>query len=262
MLIKELQNKIESFFKDEKSSLDEQEVIQIVDEVIKLLNTGQIRVSEKIDGYWIVNSWIKKAILLGFSFKKQIKQEFNSFDKFGLLNFDYDNPRYRKVPGAIIRDGVYIGNNAVIMPSYINIGAYVGNRTMIDINSVVGSCAQIGENCHISAMACIGGVLEPVVSNPVIIEDNCFIGAQSSVLEGVIVEENSVIASGVTITASTKIIDRETKEITTGVVKSGSVVVPGSYPKDGVNISCAVIIKKVDAKTKSKSSINEILRGI
>lgn len=259
-MIIDLKNKIENFFEQDKKDLDEAEVLFVVNKIFELLNSGKIRVAEKINNEWIVNSWIKKAILLGFKFKNSKKEEFDSYDKLGLLKYDYSNPRYRKVPLSVIRDGVYIGDDAVIMPSYINVGAYIGNKTMIDINAAIGSCAQIGKNCHISALACIGGVLEPAVAKPVIIEDNCFIGAQSSVLEGVIVGENSVIASGVTVSASTKIIDRETKEIYVGKIPSGSVVVSGSYPSEGVNIYCAVIIKKVDAKTRTKSSINEILR--
>ena len=259
-MILDLKTKIDFFFEKDKSELNEKELLFVVDQVFDLLNNGTIRVAEKINNEWIVNSWVKKAILLGFKFKKSTKEEFDSFDKLGLLKYDYSNPRYRKVPLSVIRNGVYIGNDAVIMPSYINVGAYVGDKTMIDINAAIGSCAQIGKNCHISALACIGGVLEPAVAKPVIVEDNCFVGAQSSVLEGVFVGENSVIASGVTISASTKIIDRETKEIHIGKIPNGSVVVSGSYPSDGVSISCAVIIKKVDAKTRTKSSINEILR--
>ena len=234
-----------------------------VDLVISLLNSGQIKISEKVNGEYKTNSWIKKAILLMFKNTKADIQDFDSYDKIGLLKYDENLQRYRKATGSFIRNGVYIGNNAVIMPSYINIGAYIGNNTMIDINSAIGSCAQIGENCHISALACIGGVLEPAVATPVIIEDNCFIGAHSSVLEGCIVEENSIISSGVHISSSVKIIDRETGEIYYGKIPSGSVVVPGSYQsKNGINISCAVIAKRTDEKSISKSSINDILRSV
>lgn len=253
-----LQKKIEIYF-DNCSNINDAK--SVVSSVFEKLNTGEIRVAQMLDDKWVVNSWVKKAILLAFKLNDAQPQVFDSFDKLGLLKYDYENPRYRKVPLALIRDGVYIGNNAVIMPSYINVGAYIGDRTMIDINASIGSCAQIGQNCHISAASVIGGVLEPANANPVIIEDNCFIGVHSSILEGVIVQEGSVIASGVSISASTKIIDRDTGEITHGVIPSGSVVVPGSYPsKNGTNISCAVIVKKVDAKTLSKSSINELLR--
>ncbi len=235
-----------------------------IDEVLELLNSGSIKIVEKLeDGSYKTNSWIKKAILLMFRHTKAHEQIFDSFDKIGLLKYDQNNPRYRKAPGSIIRNGVYIGNNAIIMPSYINIGSYIDDNTMIDINAAIGSCAQIGKNCHISALSCIGGVLEPAVANPVIIEDNCFIGAQSSILEGCIVEKNSIIASGVTISSSTKIIDRESGNISYGIIPEGSVVVPGSYPsKNNININCAVIIKKVDDKSRSKSSINEILRSV
>jgi len=241
--------------------LSEESVNQVIDEIFKLLNAGELRVAEKIGKNWIVNQWVKEAILLAFKTKPAVRQNLDCYDKLGLLAYDYDNPRYRKVPLAIIRNGVYIGDNVVVMPSYINVGAYVGEKTMIDINATIGSCAQIGKNCHIAASAVIGGVLEPANAKPVIIEDNCFIGVHSAILEGIIVEENSVIASGVSISASTKIIDRESGKIGYGFIPSGSVVVPGSYPsKNGINISCAVIVKKIDAKTKNKTSINELLR--
>ncbi len=258
-MIDQLKTRIEAYFEN-LDKINKHIAISDIDKVIKLLNAGEIRVCEKENNNWIVNTWIKKAILLAFKLKSPKKQEFDSYDKLGLLGYDYDLPRYRKVPPSLIREGVYIGNDAVIMPSYINIGAYIGEKTMIDINAAIGSCAQIGENCHISALSCIGGVLEPLVANPVIIEDNCFIGVHSSVLEGVIVREGAVIASGVNLSASTKIIDRKTGSISYGIIPAGSVVVAGSYPSDGVNISCAVIVKQVDEKTKSKSSINELLR--
>ena len=253
-----LQKRIEDYFDNNINSDDAKSDVQ---EVFRLIETGKIRVAEKIDGHWVVNSWVKKAILLAFRLNTSKQQDFDCYDKMGLLKYDYENPRYRKVPLALIREGVYVGDNAVIMPSYINVGAYIGAKTMIDINASIGSCAQIGKNCHISASAVIGGVLEPASANPVIIEDNCFIGVQSSVLEGIIVEEGAVIASGVSIASSTKIIYRETGEIIHGRIPRGSVVVSGSYPsKNGVNISCAVIVKKVDEQTRSKSSINELLR--
>jgi 2,3,4,5-tetrahydropyridine-2-carboxylate N-succinyltransferase len=260
-MVEELKNKIERYFDCDGELSGNLDVLNCVDEVFSLLNKGEIKVAEKINKKWIVNVWIKKAILLAFRVKKMEKKEYDSYDKLGLLKYDYQNPRYRKIPPAVIRDGVYIGDNVVVMPSYINVGAYVGARTMIDINAVIGSCAQIGENCHISALACIGGVLEPAVANPVIIENNCFIGVHSLVLEGVIIEEDSVIASGVDISGSTKIIDRKTGEIFYGRVPAGSVVVSGSYSSDKVNISCGVIIKKIDAKTRAKSDINDLLRN-
>ena len=245
----------------EQNTVSDKELLKAVDEVFELLNAGKIRVAQKIDGVWSVNSWIKKAILLAFRLKKAVPQEFDCYDKLGLLKYDYDNPRYRKVPNATLREGVYVGDDAVIMPSYINVGAYIGNKTMIDINATVGSCAQIGANCHISASAVIGGVLEPAGALPVIIEDNCFIGVHSSILEGILVQEGAVIASGVSISASTKIINRENGNVVYGTIPPGAVVVSGSYPsKNGVNVSCAVIVKQVDARTRSKSSINELLR--
>jgi 2,3,4,5-tetrahydropyridine-2-carboxylate N-succinyltransferase len=266
-MISNLRNRIEAFSNDLQrggtpdTNTHRDEILRCVDEVFTLLNKGEIRVAEKVDGGWVTHQWIKKAILLAFKFKRPTQQAFDSFDKLGLLEFDYTAPRYRKVCPAVIRDGVYIGDDAIIMPSYINTGAYVGNGTMIDINAAVGSCAQIGCGCHISAQSCIGGVLEPVVDNPVIIEDNCFVGVHSSVLEGVIVEEGAIIAAGVNITASTKIIDRETGEVLLGRVPKGSVVVPGSYPSNGLNITCCVIVKTVDSKTTSKVKVNEILIG-
>jgi 2,3,4,5-tetrahydropyridine-2-carboxylate N-succinyltransferase len=260
-VINNLKNKIEAFWDGgERVEACELDVVCCVQEVFSLLNDGKIRVAEKIDGVWITRSWIKKAILLAFKFMKASKREFDSFDKLGLLEFDYSNPRYRKVCPAVIRNGAYIGNNAVVMPSYINTGAYIGDNAMIDIGAVIGSCAQIGSGCHISAQSCIGGVLEPAVDSPVIVEDNCFIGVHSSVLEGVIVEENAIIASGLDITASTKIIDRETGKVFLGKVPSGAVVVPGSYPSNGLNVTCGIIVKMVDSKIVSKTRINEILR--
>lgn len=254
----DLQRRVENFFDNDINS---PEAIEVVNEVLKLLEIGKIRVSEKIDNEWITNSWVKKAILLAFRVRAAVPQIFDSYDKLSLLKFDYENPRYRKVPGAFIREGVYIGNNAVIMPSFINVGAFIGEKTMIDINASVGACAQIGMNCHISAASVIGGILEPANANPVIIENNCFIGAHSSILEGVVVKENSVIASGVSISGSTKIIDRETGNVSSGVIPAGSVIVSGSYKsKNDTNISCAIIVKKVDENTRSKSNINELLR--
>ena len=253
-----LKNYIQTCFALEKSLGNEKEALEKIEEVFNLLRSGQLRVAEKTNNVWIVNEWLKQAILLAFRFKKSSDQIYDGYDKLGVLP---TSTRYRKVSGAVIRDGVFVANNAIIMPSYINVGAYIDENTMIDINSSIGSCAQIGKNCHIAANAVIGGVLEPIVAKPVIIEDNCFIGASSCVLEGVIVEENSIIASGVVISSSTKIIDRQTQKQYVGIIPSGSVVVAGSYPSSGgVNISCAVIIKKTDATSRQKTSINEILR--
>ena len=232
----------------------------LIEQVLNGIKSGTLRPVQIIENRYTVNTWVKKAILLAFKYYSCKKQFNDSYDKFGLLEYDYNSHTYRKVPGALIRDYVYIGQDAIIMPSYINIGAYIGNKTMIDINTTIGSCAQIGNNCHISANACIGGVLEPVVSMPVIIEDNCFIGANSAILEGIIVKHDSIISAGVTITSSTKIIDRETGEIYKNIIPSKSVVVPGSYQsKNGLNINCAIIIKKNE--NINKLNINQDLRN-
>ena len=233
----------------------------LVAEVLSLLERGEIRVADKVSGEWQVYEWVKEAILFALKEKKPTQQVMDSYDKLGLLKYDYENPRYRKVPGAIIREGVYIGDNAVIMPCFINIGSYIGAKTMIDINASIGSCAQIGESCHIAANAVIGGVLEPVSARPVIIEDNCFIGVHSAVLEGVIVHEGAVISAGVTLTSGTRVIERESGRVTYGEIPSNAVVVSGSYQsKNGINIKCAVIVKYIDEKTRLKTSINELLR--
>jgi 2,3,4,5-tetrahydropyridine-2-carboxylate N-succinyltransferase len=237
------------------------EIRKCIGLVFKMLNNGDIRVAEKnAGGEWTVNSWIKKAILLAFKFMDSKKMEHDSFDKLDLLKFDYAASRYRKVPFSAIRDGVYVGNNAVIMPSCINVGAYIGDNTMVDMNAVIGSCAQIGCNCHIAGLACVGGVLEPASARPVIIEDNCFIGVHSSVLEGVIVRENSIIAAGTTVTASTKIIDRKTGTVSFGEIPKNSVVVSGSYPSGHINISCCVILKSIDQSSAKKTEITAVLR--
>ena len=234
--------------------------LDIIEKVLNYIKSGTVRPIEHTDNKYIVNTWVKKAILLAFKYYPCKEQEYNAYDKLGLLQYNYSNPKYRKVPGALIRDYVYIGQNAIIMPSYINIGAYIGNNTMIDINATIGSCAQIGNNCHVSANTCIGGVLEPIVARPVIIEDNCFIGANSAILEGVLVEHDSIIAAGVTITLSTKIIDRESGKIYKGIIPNKSVVVAGSYKtKNNLNINCAIIIKR-NNKNNNKVERNEVLR--
>lgn len=227
--------------------------LAIIKEVLELVKVGEVRAAEKKNGKWIANTWVKQAILLAFKHFKLTVQVNDSFDKFDLLPYAGG---YRKAPGAIIRDYVHISEDAVIMPSCINIGAYIGTRSMIDMNSVIGSCAQIGNNCHISALACIGGVLEPAVAMPTIIEDDCLIGAQSAVLDGVIVESGSIVAAGTVITSSTKIINRMSGQVLYGFIPAGSVVVPGSYESQGCNINCAVIVKQAT----SRLSINELLR--
>jgi len=244
----------------------------IVNNIIDRLNQGIIRVCQKDQGKWIVNQWIKKAILLYFQINDSkiysgdcLKWYDKVPPKFS-SDFTYDDfkkNKYRIVPGAYVRTGSYIAKNVVVMPSFINIGAYVGEGCMIDTWVTIGSCAQIGKNCHISGGVGIGGVLEPIQNNPVIIEDNCFIGARSEIVEGVIVEEGCVISMGVFISSSTKIVDRETGDIIYGRVPSYSVVVPGVLPaKDPSKpgLYCAVIIKRVDESTRKKTAINELLR--
>ena len=247
-------------------------VKEAVLEAIGMLDSGAARVAEKKDGDWVVNDWLKKAVLLSF------RIEDNEFMKGGFTNYydkvqskfaDYNSRDFREagvrvVPPAAVRKGSYIASGTVLMPSYVNIGAYVDSGTMVDTWATVGSCAQIGKNVHLSGGVGIGGVLEPVQAAPTIIEDNCFIGARSEVVEGVIVEEGSVISMGVYIGQSTKIYDRATGEVTYGRIPAGSVVVSGNLPsKDGsYSLYCAVIVKKVDAKTLGKVGINELLRDI
>jgi 2,3,4,5-tetrahydropyridine-2-carboxylate N-succinyltransferase len=241
-----------------------------VEEAIAQLDTGKARVAEKVDGHWRVNEWLKKAVLLSFRLNDNRSMDAGYtrfFDKVPLKHANYDEARFRAegvrvVPHAIVRRGAYVAPNAVLMPSYVNIGAYVGESTMVDTWATVGSCAQIGRNVHLSGGVGIGGVLEPLQASPTIIEDNCFIGARSEIVEGVVVEEGSVISMGVFIGASTRIYDRETGIILHGRVPAGSVVVPGSLPSaDGkYSLACAIIVKKVNAQTLAKTSINELLR--
>jgi 2,3,4,5-tetrahydropyridine-2-carboxylate N-succinyltransferase len=245
---------------------------EAVDLVIADLNAGRLRVAERQDvGQWTVNQWVKKAVLLSFRLHdNQIIRagELGFFDKVQTKFAHLDEAQMREtgvrvVPPAVARRGSFIGRNVVLMPSYVNIGAYVDEGTMVDTWATVGSCAQIGKNVHLSGGVGIGGVLEPVQANPTIIEDNCFIGARSEVVEGVIVEENSVISMGVYISQSTKIYNRMTGEISYGRIPSGSVVVSGSLPAgDGSHsLYCAVIVKRVTAETRAKTSINELLRN-
>jgi 2,3,4,5-tetrahydropyridine-2,6-dicarboxylate N-succinyltransferase len=249
----------------------EVDLARALDHVIQGLNAGHLRVAEKIDGQWVTHQWIKKAVLLYFrTHDNRVIGEAGSpaFDKVPARFEGYSDAQFREggfrvVPGAIARTGSYIAKNVVLMPSFINIGAYVDEGTMVDTWATVGSCAQIGKNVHLSGGAGIGGVLEPLQANPTIIEDNCFIGARSEVVEGVIVEANSVIAMGVFLGQSTRIYDRATGQVHQGRVPSGSVVVPGSLPSaDGkYSLACAVIVKRVDEKTRSTTSINELLRA-
>lgn len=241
-----------------------------VEEAIAGLDNGSLRVAEPADSGWIVNEWLKKAVLLSFRLNDNqlIEAGYTRFyDKvaskyagFGAEDFAASGTRV--VPDAIVRRGAYVASDVVLMPSFVNIGAYVGQGTMVDTWATVGSCAQIGRNVHLSGGAGIGGVLEPLQATPTIIEDDCFIGARSEVVEGVVVEKGSVIAMGVFISQSTRIYDRESGEIIYGRVPAGSVVVPGSLPsKDGsYSLACAVIVKRVDAKTRAKTGINELLR--
>ncbi|WP_412971539.1 2,3,4,5-tetrahydropyridine-2,6-dicarboxylate N-succinyltransferase [Glaciecola sp. MF2-115] len=247
------------------------EIRSAVTESVELLNSGEARVAEKIDGQWQVNEWLKKAVLLYFKLhdNKLVEgAETNYYDKVPLKFTDYTAERFAKegmrvVPPAAVRTGSYIARNVVVMPSYVNIGAFVDEGTMVDTWVTVGSCAQIGKNVHLSGGVGIGGVLEPLQASPTIIEDNCFIGARSEIVEGVIVEEGAVISMGVYISQSTRIYDRETGATTYGRVPAGSVVVSGSLPsKCGTHsLYAAIIVKKVDAKTRAKVGINEILRG-
>ena len=249
------------------------EIRDAVDNTLSQLDNGTIRVCEKIDNEWVVNQWIKKAILLSFRLNDNdiIKASHATwFDKVesktaNWTKDDHLKAGFRYVPDAVVRKSAFIAKGVVLMPSFVNLGAYVDEGTMIDTWATVGSCAQIGKNCHISGGAGIGGVLEPLQANPVIIEDNCFVGARSEVAEGVIVGEGAVLSMGVFIGASTKIIDRSSGEIHMGKVPAYSVVVPGTLPgkkEGGINPSlyCAVIVKKVDEKTRSKTSINDLLR--
>ena len=250
----------------------ETHVSEAVNECIALLDSGQQRVAEKKDGDWVVNEWLKKAVLLSFRINDNefIKGGFTNYydkvdSKFANHNIrDFRESGVRVVPPATARFGSYVARDVVLMPSYVNIGAYVDEGTMVDTWATVGSCAQIGKNVHLSGGVGIGGVLEPLQATPTIIEDNCFIGARSEVVEGVVVEEGSVISMGVYIGQSTKIFNRMTGEVTFGRIPAGSVVVSGNLPsKDGTySLYCAVIVKQVDAKTLGKTGLNDLLRSI
>ncbi len=248
-----------------------------VDTALNALDSGQARIATRSEnGDWAVHEWLKKAVLLSFRFRDMrlmpdgaIKPHDQWWDKIPLKTEgwkaeDFTQAGFRMVPRATVRHGAYVAPGAVLMPSYVNIGAYVGEATMVDTWATVGSCAQIGKNVHLSGGVGIGGVLEPLQAAPTIIEDDCFIGARSEIAEGVIVRQGAVIAMGVFISASTKIVDRESGEVTYGEVPAGSVVVPGTLPdkkkKSRPSLACAVIVKRVDAQTRAKTSINELLR--
>jgi 2,3,4,5-tetrahydropyridine-2-carboxylate N-succinyltransferase len=252
-------------------------VREAVDEALDLLDSGKARVAEKENGKWRVNQWLKKAVLLSFRLNDMTPIPggpggANWWDKVPSKFEGWGENRFRAagfraVPGSVVRRSAYIAPNVVLMPSFVNLGAYVGEGTMVDTWATVGSCAQIGKHVHLSGGVGIGGVLEPLQAEPVIIEDNCFVGARSEVVEGVIVREGSVLSMGVFIGASTKIVDRETGEVFMGEVPAYSVVVPGSMPgkpmkngQPGPNLYCAVIVKRVDEQTRAKTSINELLR--
>ena len=245
------------------------EVRDAVEETLSQLDAGTLRVASKDSGEWVVNDWVKKAVLLSFRLNDNSIMGDGAFDKVPLKNTgwsdaDWREAGYRAVTGSVVRRGSFVARNVILMPSFINFGAFVDEGTMIDTWATVGSCAQIGKNCHISGGAGIGGVLEPLQANPVIIEDNCFIGARAEVAEGVIVGEGSVLSMGVYLGASTKIINRETGEVIYGRVPPYSVVVSGSMPNVDASkpsLYCAVIVKQVDARTRSKTSVNELLRG-
>ena len=249
-------------------------IINAIESTIDDIDNGSIRVAEKINEEWVTNQWIKKAILLYFRINNmklisgspgnsnwwdKIDSKFNDWNEENFIEAGF-----RAVPGSIVRKGSFVSKGSVLMPSFINIGAYVGSGTMVDTWATIGSCAQIGSDCHISGGAGIGGVLEPLQANPVIIEDNCFIGARSEVAEGVIIREGSVLSMGVYLSSSTPIVNRETGEVTRGEVPPYSVIIPGTYSPNNDNskpsLYCAIIVKTVDEKTRSKTSINELLR--
>lgn len=270
----ELQARIEAAFEARTELSPSKVPTQLredLETVIKSIDSGQQRVAEKQNGEWVVNEWLKKAVLLSFRIQDNHLMnggETRFFDKVDSKFGGYDDARFRAegmrvVPPAMVRKGAYIGRNVVVMPSYVNIGAYVGEGSMVDTWATVGSCAQIGKNVHLSGGVGIGGVLEPLQANPTIIEDNCFIGARSEIVEGVIVEEGAVISMGVYIGQSTRIYDRENDKILYGRVPAGAVVVPGSLPSADKSHSlyAAIIVKRVDAKTRAKVGINALLRS-
>ncbi len=268
-----LQNIIELAF-EKRNELNSQSVsadtLKAINQTIALLDSGQLRVAEPCDTGWLVNEWAKKAVLLSFRVRDNKKIEVGHTAYFDKVPLKYENTSeqtfnemgVRVVPQAIVRNGCFVNKNVVLMPSYVNIGAYIDSGTMVDTWATVGSCAQIGKNVHLSGGVGIGGVLEPLQASPTIIEDNCFVGARSEIVEGVIVEKGSVISMGVFIGQSTKILNRASGQISYGRIPAGSVVVSGSLPsKDGsYSLYCAVIVKQVDEKTRSKTSINELLR--
>ena len=270
--VADLQKEIEAFWKlkQEKASFDKKKMLKVVNKVIKLLDCGMISVVfKKPDNSYGINEWVKKAILLSFSADSKFVNSYGKtawFDKSDIKfkNWsvkDFKNSGFRAVPGCFVRKGAFIDKNCVIMPSFINLGAHIGEGTMIDSMTTIGSCASIGKNCHISANVCIGGVLEPMQGMPVIIENNCFIGAGSQVTEGTIIREGCILASGTIVSSGVKIINRETGEVLKGEIPPYSVVVPGTYQSsNGLSVNCAIIIKQIDEITRKKVSVNDILR--
>ena len=269
-----IQSIIETAF-EQRASLDlpnaAPELRLAVSNAIQLLDQGKARVAERTAQGWVVNQWLKKAVLLHFGIERSVRMPAgitDYYDKVPLKYHEWSPERFaaagaRVVPGAIVRHGAHVATNVVLMPSFVNIGAFVDSGTMVDTWATVGSCAQIGRNVHLSGGVGIGGVLEPVQASPTIIEDNCFIGARSEIVEGVVVEEGAVISMGVFIGQSTRIYDRARDEVLYGRVPAGAVVVPGSLPSEGGRCSlyCAVIVKRVDAKTRAKVSLNDLLRN-
>lgn len=280
MDVSQLKSVIEAAWEDRASvSLATKgEVRDAVDEALNALDQGRLRVCEKFEGKWLVHQWLKQSVLLSFLLNDMAAisggpgKDTNWFDKVpskfsGWKEADFREAGFRVVPGAIVRHSAYIAPDVVLMPSFVNMGAFVDSGTMVDTWTTVGSCAQIGKNCHLSGGVGIGGVLEPLQATPTIIEDNCFIGARSEVAEGVVVEEGAVLSMGCFISGSTKIIDRSTGEVHMGRVPAYSVVIPGTLPgapiADGTptpNLACVVIVKTVDERTRSKTSINDLLR--
>ncbi|AIL12419.1 2,3,4,5-tetrahydropyridine-2,6-carboxylate N-succinyltransferase [Candidatus Paracaedimonas acanthamoebae] len=254
-----------------------QDLQEAISATLAALDTGESRIAEKIDGDWHIHQWLKKAILLSFRIRPNLALSEGiggSYDKVPLKygtwqEEEFKAANFRAVPGAIVRHSAYVGPDVILMPSFVNVGAYIGAGTMVDSWATIGSCAQIGEKCHISANVLIGGVLEPLQADPVIIEDNCFIGAGSSVAEGLIIEQGAILGMGVSISASTPIVDRTSGEVSYGRIPTYSVVVSGSLPPRvptshdlQPHLNCAVIVKTVDEKTRNKTAINELLRAV
>ena len=268
----ELKTKIENAWDNITNiSSNDTDIVNAVGEVIQKLDNGELRIAQKINHDWVVNQWLKKAVLISFRINDNqiLRGPYTTwYDKVKGKTVDWNEDQwksagYRHVPNGTVREGSFIGKGVVLMPSFVNIGAYIDEGTMVDTWATVGSCAQIGKNCHLSGGVGIGGVLEPLQANPVIIEDNCFVGARAEVAEGVIVRKGSVLSMGVYLGASTKIINRSTGETSYGEVPAYSVVVPGNLPNDDPKkpgLYCVVIVKTVDEKTRSKTSINDLLR--